>query len=269
MSNITPIQKILIAILGLGFLGLFFLITYSVIVVANEPVITQQPTLVLPFLETPTSEILIIPTETATLLSPTLELIPTIELIPTPIPSFNDTPPPSGKIVFACYINQIDQICLINSDGSGRKQLTNLKATAFYPSVSPDGQTIFFSSRDSGNYEIYSIDINGNNLQKITNNVGALYAPELSPNGEWIVFTKNGDGLWLIRPDGSGLKRLTNKDDIDPSWSPDGLMISFASSRAGARQLFVMNADGSNIQQVTNLNNMGGRNTWSPDGTKL
>jgi TolB protein len=271
MSNITPIQKILIAILGLGFLGLFCLIAYSIIVVANEPVATQTPINTQPFLEleTATLESLTLPTQTITPL-PIVELIqPTLEQIPTPIPSFNDTPPPSGKIVFACYINQIDQICLINSDGSGRKQLTNFKATAFYPSVSPDGQTIFFSSRDFGNYEIYSIDINGNNLQKITNNIGALYAPELSPNGEWIVFTKHGDGLWLIRPDGSGLKRLTNKDDIDPSWSPDGSMISFASSRAGARQLFVMNADGSNIQQVTDLNNMGGRNTWSPDGTKL
>ncbi|HCK66041.1 MAG TPA: hypothetical protein DHW49_07225 [Anaerolineae bacterium] len=271
MNTITPIQKILIAILGLGFSGLFCLITYSIIVVANEPVMTQHPTVTQPFLEleTPTLEILISPSETITPL-PTVELIqPTLELIPTPIQTFNDSPPPVGKIVFACYIQQIDQICLINSDGSGRKQLTDMNATAFYPSLSPDGGTIFFSSRDSGNYEIYSININGNNFKKITNDIGALYAPELSPNGEWIVFTKNGDGLWLIRPDGSGLKRLTNRDDIDPSWSPDGSMISFASSRAGARQLFVMNADGSNIQQVTNLNNMGGRNTWSPDGTKL
>ncbi|HNO93573.1 MAG TPA: hypothetical protein PKJ84_05350, partial [Anaerolineales bacterium] len=70
-------------------------------------------------------------------------------------------------------------------------------------------------------------------------------------------------------PDGSNAHALTNKDDIDPSWSPDGSMISFASSRAGARQLFVMNADGSNIRQVTDLKDMGGRNTWSPDGTKL
>lgn len=270
MNNITPIQKNFIAILGIGFLGLFCLIAYSIIIVANEPIYTATPLLDDSLLETPTSPpTIIFPTESITPL-PTVELIqPALELIPTPIQSFNDSPPPVGKIVFACYVNQIDQICLINSDGSGRKQLTNLKATAFYPSVSPDGGTIFFSSRDSGNYEIYSIDINGNNLQKLTNGIGALYAPELSPNGEWIIFTKNGDGLWLMKPDGSNAHRLTNRDDIDPSWSPDGSMISFASSRAGARQLFVMNADGSNIQQVTNLNNMGGRNTWSPDGTKL
>jgi len=265
----TPLVTTFIVGLGIGFFCLCILVIYVVIKVANEPVDeTPTPALDLPLITSPTAETFLNPTDIAAPL-PTLTLIPTIEQIPTPQPTYNDTLPPSGKIAFACYVKQIDQICLLNADGSGRKQLTNFSATAFYPSVSPDGDTVFFSSRDSGNYEIYSIDINGDNLKKLTNGIGALYAPELSPNGEWVVFTKNGDGLWRMRPDGSDVKRITNKDDIDPSWSPDGSMISFASSRAGKRQLFVMNADGSNVQQVTDLNNMGGRNTWSPDGKQL
>lgn len=268
MRKLSLLESTLLVGLTFGFLVLCLLIGYAVLVVASEPVGTPTPEPTLPLPASPAAETSISPTEFAAPL-PTLDLIPTIEQIPTPIPSFNDTPPPIGKIVFTCYIQQIDQICLLNADGSGRKQLTALKATAFYPSLSPDGQTAYFSSRESGNFEIYSIDIFGNNLQKLTNGIGALYAPELSPNGEWIVFTKHGDGLWKMRPDGSGVQRITNKDDIDPAWSPDGSMIAFASSRAGARQLFVMNADGSNVRQVTDLTNMGGRNTWSPDGAKL
>ncbi|NWF65236.1 MAG: PD40 domain-containing protein [Chloroflexi bacterium] len=268
MRKLTLFESALLIGLAIASLALCLLIGYALIIVANEPLGTQTPEPNLLLIASPTAETFLSPTDLAAP-QPTLELPPTIEQIPTPQPAFNDTPPPAGKIAFTCYVNQIDQICLLNADGSGRAQLTNLKATAFYPSVSPDGQTIYFSSRDSGNYEIYSIDIFGNNLQKLTNGIGALYAPELSPNGEWIVFTKNGDGLWKMRPDGSDVKRITNRDDIDPSWSPDGAMISFASSRAGARQLFVMNADGSNIRQVTDLTNMGGRNTWSPDGTRL
>ena len=262
------IETVFIAILGFGFAGLCALIGWAVFVVAQEPVGTPTPILDLPLIASPTAQTLFLPTDIATL-PPTFELAPPLEQIPTPQPTFNDTPPPSGKIAFACYVKQIDQVCLLNADGSGRIQLTDLKATTFYPSISPDGQIVYFSSRDSGNFEIYSVDINGNNLQKLTKNIGALYAPEMSPNGAWIIFTNHGNGLWLMKPDGSNSHPLTNKDDIDPSWSPDGSMISFASSRSGARQLFVMNADGTNIRQVTDLNNMGGRNTWSPDGTKL
>jgi TolB protein len=267
--DITPIQKVLIAGLGIGFMGLCALFGYAFIVVVNEPVGTPTPELALPLLETPTLEPVELPTDIPTLLPPTFDLPTPTEFIPTPQPTYNDSPPPIGKIAFACYVQQIDQICLLNADGSGRKQLTNLKATAFYPSVSPDGTTVYFSSRDSGNFEIYSIDSNGNNLTKLTNGIGALYAPELSPNGDWIVFTNHGRGLWIMRPDGRNPRALTTRDDIDPTWSRDGSMIAFASSRAGARQLFVMNADGTNVQQVTDLNNMGGRNTWSPDGAKL
>jgi len=201
--------------------------------------------------------------------APTLAEITSLTQIPSPDPGFFGDTPPTGRIAFACYIEQIDQICLMNADGTNRTQLTNFDATAFYPSISPDGTTIYFSAKQPGGFEIYSISANGGKAKKLTNGIGSLYAPELSPNGEWIIFTKNGDGLWLMRPDGDNPHRLTDRDDIDPTWSSDGSMIAFASSRAGARQLFVMNSDGTNIRQVTNLDFMGGRNSFSPDETKL
>lgn len=99
--------------------------------------------------------------------------------------------------------------------------------------------------------------------------IGALYAPELSPDGQRIVFANHGNGLWVMDADGENPRAISFRDDIDPTWSPDGSMIAFASSRSGKRQLYVMNANGKNVRQVTDLNNMGGRSTWSPDGTKL
>lgn len=205
--------------------------------------------------------------------TPTLPVLgaetPGPTLIPSPIPGFFDNPSPAGKIVYTCFVKQIDQICLMNADGGGQTQLTTLDATAFYASLSPDGETIYFSSRHSGSFEIYSIRADGRDLQRLTNGIGALYAPELSPDGSLILFTNGSRGIWVMNANGKNPRALTSANDIDPTWSPDGSMIAFASARAGARQLFVMNADGTNIRQVTNLPEMGGRSTWSPDGSKL
>lgn len=216
----------------------------------------------------PTSTVLTSDPPIATLV-PTLEQTLSPTLIPSPIPSFGDGSTPAGKIVFTCFVKQIDQICLMDADGSGQTQITKLEATTFYASLSPDGKTIYFSSRHTGNFEIYSIRVNGKEMKRLTKGLGSAYAPELSPDGRHIIFTNGSSGIWTMNANGDDLHPITRYNDIDPTWSPDGSMIAFASSRQGARQLFIMNADGSNIRQVTNLNNMGGRSTWSPEGTKL
>jgi len=102
------------------------------------------------------------PTDTPigmTALSTTLpdDVTPTLSILnPTPFPTLTAAPqetipvlppvggnfgnsPPTGKIVFTCFVDQIDQICLMNADGSERKQLTNFDATTFYASLSSDG----------------------------------------------------------------------------------------------------------------------------------
>lgn len=200
---------------------------------------------------------------------PTLTLTPEGDFSsPTLGASFGNTPP-TGKIVFTCFVNQIDQICLMNADGSGRKQLTSFDATTFYASLSPDGQTVYFVSRKDGTFDIYSMNTKGKDLEKLTKGIGTLYAPELSPSGERIVFTNNGNGIWIMRYDGKNPHAITNRDDIDPTWSPNSSLISFASSRTGERQLYIMDKDGTDITQITDLNNMGGRSSWSPDSTKI
>ncbi len=197
-------------------------------------------------------------------------LAPT-SLIPSPVPQFGSSPP-TGKIVFTCYINQIDQICLMNADGSGRKQLTDFDTTAFYASLSPDGQTIYFSHK-GGTFDIYSMNIRGKEVRRLAGGIGNLYAPERSPIDDRILFTNETGGMqqiWAMRLDGKNPHALTQgPEDIDPTYSPDGMLIAFASARTGKRQLYVMDRDGSDVRQVTNLLDMGGRSSWAPGARKL
>lgn len=72
------------------------------------------------------------------------------------------------------------------------------------------------------------------------------------------------NGIWVINPDGSGQRRLTDNGGA-PAWSPDGMKIAF--ERAG--DVWVMNADGSNLQQITTHSATDARPSWSPDGAHL
>jgi Tol biopolymer transport system component len=268
ISSISSFDRLLFGGLGCGFIVLCIVGAWIFYILNTLPVPGSEFTPIA-VLETPTGTSLPIsnlPTETLIpTLAPTLE-----ESLPTGIPTVAFTgEPPSGKIAYTCYVKQIDQICLMNADGTGQERLTDFPATAFYPSLSPDGQTVYFVSRHGGGFDIYSIDINGKDLRRLTQGIGSLYAPELSPNGERIIFTKNKEGLWIMRADGRNPHPITDRDDVDPTWSPDGSLIAFASARNGSRQLYIMKPDGSNIRQVTDLNDMGGRSSWSPDGTKL
>lgn len=84
---------------------------------------------------------------------------------------------------------------------------------------------------------------------------------------------RDADGrqqIFVVRPDGTGLRRLTQEGDQNylPAWSPDGRRLAFTSNRSGKSQIWVMDADGSNAIQLTTE----GDNavpTWSPDGKKL
>ncbi|TVQ53966.1 MAG: peptidase S41 [Phycisphaerales bacterium] len=97
-------------------------------------------------------------------------------------------------------------------------------------------------------------------------NVDLPRYPALSPNADKVVFSWRGD-LWKAPVDGGHAVRLTShpQNDLVAAWSPDGSRIAFNSTRDGYLNLYVMNADGTDIQQVTSLDRSCSLTGWSVD----
>jgi len=87
-----------------------------------------------------------------------------------------------------------------------------------------------------------------------------------------IVFAADPKGTWHLFVTGrGGLVQLTNADgsDLAPAWSPDGHRIAFQSNRDGNWEIYVMNADGSDVRRLTDDDAQDGEPSWSPDGRRL
>ncbi len=103
--------------------------------------------------------------------------------------------------------------------------------------------------------------------RQLTDSPQPDYDPVWSPTGEWIAFVSErtgNDEIWIIHPDGTGLKQLTHNTwewDKHPSWSPDGKQIVFWSNRkVGRKQIWIMNLDGSDQHDISNDQ----WNDWDP-----
>jgi hypothetical protein len=91
---------------------------------------------------------------------------------------------------------------------------------------------------------------------------------------ELIVFSSARDGnleLYAVRPDGTGLERLTDNAAIDaaPDLSPDGTRVAFASTRDGNSEIYTMRLDGTGLVRLTDHNAIDSDPEWSPDGTRI
>jgi Tol biopolymer transport system component len=185
------------------------------------------------------------------------------------------TDEPSGRIIYTCQVDNTyghDQICMINADGSGFKQLTNdLMHQHFYPSWAPDGKSFVFTGSHSGTSKIYEMDLNGN-VHMVGDIAGELYAPMISPDGLRIIFTRHVSDteqyVSVMDRDGSNMLDLvTYYDSKDPVWSEDGSKVLFTAREDDKPGVYYMNAGGTTIQKIEQLNGLDGRPDWSVDYT--
>lgn len=137
---------------------------------------------------------------------------------------------------------------------------------------------------------IYSMNPDGSDVTQLTNPPPAFppafdRSPAWSPDGKQIAFVRqdavDGAGeIYVMNADGSALGRLTFSagNDLMPTWSKDGKRIAFVSARddpspvtasSDGWDIYVMNADGSDVSRLTDTRGVDRDPSWSMDGKQI
>jgi len=158
-------------------------------------------------------------------------------------------PPPSFEMGYVWAIYKTYDIFSAALDGSGLMQLTETPGYDAEATIGPTGRVVFTSVRD-GDMEIYSMNGDGSDVRRLTNRQGPDGGPFFSADGSKIVFRGREipDG-----PEHDNYIRLLEEG----LWRPTEL------------EIFIMDAAGSNLEQVTDLGGASFGPFWHPNGERI
>ena len=151
-----------------------------------------------------------------------------------------------------------------------------------FPSVSPDGKSVAYTSDQNGSFEIYVKQIApGGGELRLTNDGQQNFAPAWSPDGQRIAYySKKSGGIWIVSALGGAPRQLT-ETGASPAWSPDGSLIAYQSvvpgevfsSRAlSPSTIWIVSAQGGKPKRISEPGKPSGGHgapAWSPDGKRI
>jgi TolB protein len=177
-------------------------------------------------------------------------------------------------------------LMVVNANGSNLHPLTFGFAPGVWnchPSWAGNN-TVYFTSNRDGNFDLFSVSIKGTGVRQLTQTSAPVQnlGPAVSPDGKTIVFyrtgaPRGGNGIFLLN---STTGRLTHvaadrsgATYVDPTWSPSGTQIAFASNLMGSNDIWTLNVLNSTATpapvRVTFSKSSDVHPAYAPDGRTL
>jgi len=171
------------------------------------------------------------------------------------------------------------ELRIVDSDGAETRAITTGRG-ALSPAWSPSGESVVFTVLGNTGTQVQELDVKTGKTRRVSQiRAGLNITPVYQPNGNAILYargTGNGTDLVLAALDSTEPKRITigrGTDNTSPSYSPDGTEVAFISGRSGTPQVYIMDADGSNVQLLTpftaGVRSYRASPDWSPDGRAI
>jgi Tol biopolymer transport system component len=182
--------------------------------------------------------------------------------------------PDGSSIAFMRGEPDDSNLYIMSADGTHETQLTDYEGYEHSPSWSPDGERIAFvwgnqETRSFGSEgELWVVGADGSEATLLLN--AGIWQPDWSPGGRYIAL---GMGVGEVSHIGvldlvTGLVRDLGRG-FAPQWSPDGARLAFISDRDGDWDLYTMDPDGGDVEQLTNDAAFDTAPIWSPDGATI
>lgn len=200
----------------------------------------------------------------------------------------------SAKIVFVSdrttvkMSDNIKELYLMDFDGRRVEKLTNFNSVVISPSVSPDNSKIMFSListhkevsqkrvRSIKNIDLKMFDVNTKTVSTVSSRPGINSGAIFSARGSSIYLTLSEKGnadIFEMEPGSTQTRQITSHygDDVDPSVTRDGSLMTFLSNRPGRAHIYIMDPTQKekDVRRISFVGQFNATPRFSPDGKEI